>query len=201
MNFSIPVHRLILSAASDYLSTILHIKAEDRELIKSHEIPDTDGAYLKMIVDFCYTGIVVLTESNVYRLLDIAKPLQLIDLIIDCGKFLKNNLRDENCINVWTLAETFEPLKDVAEAAFKHAETNFFEVPDTNGFLALDTEHMKTLLNSDDLEVYSEEEVFDALLKWVNFNHEARKYDVAGLLASIRLNQLTPQVCIYINNN
>lgn len=85
----------------------------------------------------------------------------------------------------WTLTERFVNLKELTEMAAKCVKENFAEVTETHEFLLLDVNHLLTLLRSDDLDVYSEEEVFNALWKWVNYDQDNRKCKVIDLLTFV----------------
>lgn len=64
----------------------------------------------------------------------------------------------------------------------------------TKSSFQLNPEQLSKLLISDDLNVLSEHEVFEALVSWVQHDAESRNEHVPDLLALIRLPLLQPAV-------
>ena len=56
-----------------------------------------------------------------------------------------------------------------------YAKENFTDVNKNQEFLLLNVDQIVDILNSDDLNVSSEEEVFHTLFVWINHNPETRK--------------------------
>lgn len=63
-------------------------------------------------------------------------------------------------------------------------------------FLALHADQLATLLKSDDLNVVTEENVFESLMTWVQHDSENRKQHLPTLLKLIKLPLLSSEVCI-----
>lgn len=63
-------------------------------------------------------------------------------------------------------------------------------------FYQLSAEQLASLLKSDDLNVPSEQEVFNALMDWVQHDFSGREKHIPDLLALIRLPLLSPAVSI-----
>ena len=53
-------------------------------------------------------------------------------------------------------------------------------------FLLLNAEQLNEILTSDDLNVTKEEEVFHALLAWIQHDSESRKTQFIDILPSVR---------------
>lgn len=60
-------------------------------------------------------------------------------------------------------------------------------------YCLLSAEDLFDFLNSDDLNVPTESAVYDALLRWLNYDLPGRKPVVAKLLAAVRLPLLAPE--------
>lgn len=63
-------------------------------------------------------------------------------------------------------------------------------------FLTLDVEDFGQILASDDLNVNTEEEVFDILIKWIQYDEINRKQHISYLLHFLRLPLLNPNYLI-----
>ena len=61
-------------------------------------------------------------------------------------------------------------------------------------FVLMPLEDLAWLLGSDDLNVVSEEVVFNSVLDWIKYDLTDRKKHIARLLALVRLPLLSPQV-------
>lgn len=61
-------------------------------------------------------------------------------------------------------------------------------------YLSLPAEEVKKLLSSDMLNVHSEEEAYESLMTWVNYDILNREKELSSLLEMIRLPLITPQV-------
>lgn len=74
---------------------------------------------------------------------------------------------------------------------------HFTAVATPNGeFCRLSLEQLKTLLCRDDLNVTSEEQVFEAVLLWVDTNPLVRRAHIVELLGCIRLGMLSNQYMV-----
>jgi len=87
--------------------------------------------------------------------------------------------------------------------------TNFTEISiKSEEFLELDLEQLILILNSDELNIKSEEAVFDAVIRWIDYKIDERKINIIDLLKCVRLGLLTTNFFIekvkshpYIINN
>lgn len=61
-------------------------------------------------------------------------------------------------------------------------------------FYQLSAEQLAQLLKSDDLNVPTEEDVFHALMSWIQYDFDAREKHIPELLGLIRLPLLSPVV-------
>lgn len=59
-------------------------------------------------------------------------------------------------------------------------------------FLQLNVEQMANLLNNDDLNVSSEEHIFQALMSWIQHDTVTRRQYIGQLLGLVKLPLLTP---------
>lgn len=147
-----------------------------------------------MLIDFCYTGNIEITEANVYELIGAASKMEFEHIEQKCQRFLQEKLSVTNCLTIWTLVEPFINFNELVQSAIRTAQKNFNEVINHRQYLQIDVEHLLDFLKSDELNVYSEEEVFNALVKWVTYDENDRKRYVKELLSTIRFAYLKPEV-------
>ena len=72
------------------------------------------------------------------------------------------------------------------DTARQYTEDHFLEVIKNQEFLLLPAHELVKLLSSDDLNVSSEELVYQSLISWINFDLNNRKNSAAKLLACVR---------------
>jgi kelch-like protein 1/4/5 len=192
----LPAHKLLLSAASDYFSAMFTggmVEAE-RDRV---EIQGMEPGALRVLVDYCYTGKVELHEDNVENLLSAACLLQLPAVVDACCSFCRKLLHPSNCIGIRLFADS-QGCIQLREYAQRFTEDNFQDVMKNQEFMLLPATELENILSSDDLNVPSEEMIFQGFLDWVNFDLGSRKEYASRLLACIRLPLLSPQ---YIADN
>lgn len=157
-------------------------------------LKDIDGHSLKEIIDFCYSGIIDVNETSVGRILETATQLEFSYIQRKCNRFLWGNLSITNGLLVWSSMTPDTNLKEVRKSVLGFIEKHFTDVVNQPEFFQLDAEHLFELLKSDDLNIWSEEEVFHALLKWTEYDENGRKDHVKKLLSAIRLTHLKSHV-------
>lgn len=98
------VARLVLSAASEYFSTMFMSnlrETEDEEVT----LVNVDGDVLQAVIEYCYTGSIEIREDYVETLLATACLMQLREVIEACSRFLANQLDASNCLGIAVFAE------------------------------------------------------------------------------------------------
>ena len=144
-----------------------------------------------------YLGVLELQEENVESLMSAACLLQLQTVTDACCSFFRKLLHPSNCIGIKLFADAQSCLQ-LRDFAQRFTEENIQEVMNNQEFLLLPPRELECILASDDLNVPSEEVIFQALMDWINFDFSTRKNDAARLLACVRLPLLPPQ---YIADN
>ncbi|XP_067000463.1 kelch-like protein 5 isoform X2 [Anabrus simplex] len=186
----IPAHRLVLSAGSEYFAAMF--TSNLRESTESEVVlQDVDGDALWMLVNYCYTGCIELREDTVETLLGTACLLQLTEVVDACCSFLMKQLHPSNCIGIRLFADA-QGCQKLLEVAHNYTTEHFMDVIHNQEFLMLPAEEVAKLLASDDLNVPSEELIFQALMAWVNHDLPGRKKDISTLLSLVKLPLLSP---------
>ncbi|XP_069675813.1 kelch-like protein 10 [Periplaneta americana] len=187
-----PVHRAILSACSDYFralfTTSLHTREKTDVLI-----PGVSTEMLSLILEYAYVRTVEITQDNVCQLLIAADYLSVLGLLQLCCDFLRGMLEPENCIGIMQFASTYFCSQLRADAHL-YVMRNFVQVAkQSEELVELPLEEMLALVGADELNVKSEEVVWDCVLQWINHDPEARKMHVVDLMKNIRLGLLDTQ--------
>lgn len=151
------------------------------------------GDSLQSLIDYCYTGNIEIREDTVETLLATACLLQLNDVVNACCNFLARQLHPSNCIGVALFAEQ-QSCNTLLKLSSSYTFNHFIQVCKNQEFYQLTAEQLANLLKSDDLNVTSEQEVFHALMSWVQHDSRTREKCIPDLLALIRLPLLSPAV-------
>ncbi|KAJ8681151.1 hypothetical protein QAD02_016938 [Eretmocerus hayati] len=186
----IPAHRIVLSANCEYFAAMFTNPL--RETTENEiELKEVDGNALWTLVKYFYTGTIDLLEDNVEALLSTASLLQLNYIVEICCQFLIKQLHPSNCLGIKKFADIHN-CPNLMKTANTYINDNFMEVIWNQEFFHLSADDVANLLQSDDLNVSSEEYVLDALLRWLEHDPNNRKSEASRLLAFVKLPLLTP---------
>ncbi|CAJ0572254.1 unnamed protein product, partial [Mesorhabditis spiculigera] len=173
----IPAHRVILAACSCYFKTMFttSLQESSQREIRMLEI---DGQTLSQMVMFCYSGELKITDSSVQQLLPAACLLQM-------GEIQDPFADTHSC-------------RELARIADVYTQNNFQQVITSDEFLQLSLEHLLILVSSDELHVKSEEQVFEAVKRWIHCDLAGRRQHLATVLEYIRLPLCDPKFLVSV---
>jgi kelch-like protein 2/3 len=180
----IPCHRTVLAACSPYFYAMF-----GNDLAESYSgrvmLHEVDYEAVVKLVEFMYTSEIVINDDTVQTLLPTANLLQIDEVRGACCEFLQSQLHPTNCLGFARFAD-MHACKELLAVASNYTEQHFSDVVQCDEFLALPHVHVTPLLASDNLSVTSEEEVFEAVVTWVNHDKEDREQHVAEVMANVR---------------
>ncbi|XP_066259853.1 ring canal kelch homolog [Euwallacea similis] len=180
----IPAHKMVLAACSPYFYAMFSSFEESRQ--DRIVIQEVDHYALELLVEYCYTSEIQVTEENVQVLLPAAHLLQLTDVRDACCDFLQAQLHPTNCLGIRAFADLHGCLELLANAD-NYVELNFPEVVECEEFLSLSQQQVAKLISSDRLTVPSEEKVFECVIGWVHHDVDNRQKHLASLMEHVRL--------------
>lgn len=108
-------------------------------------------------------GCIELREDSVETLLATARLLQLNPVVKACCQFLRKQLHPSNCLGIRMFADT-QGCSDLLDHAHAYTTKHFMEVTKNQEFLLLSANEVAKLLESEDLNVPSEEIIFHVRL-------------------------------------
>ncbi|XP_014770021.1 kelch-like protein 2 [Octopus bimaculoides] len=178
-------HRAVLASCSPYFYAMFNAEmAESKaEKVTLHQI---DPAALSMLIDFVYTSEIHVTEDNVQTLLPASNLLQLTEVQEACCEFLQSQLHPSNCLGIKDFADLHD-CTELLNYTQTYIEQHFSEVVYYDEFLSLTACQVSKLIASDRLTVPSEEQVFEAVLSWIEHDTENRQLSIAELMEHVRL--------------
>lgn len=183
--FSIPCHRVVLACVSDYFKTMFTAdmaESREREIV----INDIDPVSLKLLIEYAYTGRIVITTESVQLLLYASSILSVESVARICCEFMKSHLHPHNCIGVRAFAASHARI-DLMNKADLYAIDHFTAVIEGDEFVSASLDNLEVLISSSDLNVPSEVIVFESVMKWVKHDIESRKQHLPSLLTKVLL--------------
>ncbi|XP_063359433.1 actin-binding protein IPP [Cydia amplana] len=188
----VKAHRVVLAASCAYFDAMFNVGLEESQ--KRHvALPSVPPEILPIIIDFIYTGEVVIDKATVQHLLIAADMLQLRELVTGCGEFLRRELHPSNALGIFRFAEAHNCM-ELAQEALEHAQANWNVVASGDELLDLPLSQLVTLLSSEQLKVESEAQVLYPALRWLEHDPACRRRHCFEVLSHIRLPLIAPQI-------
>ncbi|XP_061083137.1 kelch repeat and BTB domain-containing protein 7 [Conger conger] len=190
-----PCNRNILAAASPYFKSMFTggLYESKQQKVTIH---DVDADSMSLIIDYCYTGKVHITEANVQRLYSAANMLQLEYVRYACSNFMTRRLDVSNCMAILKFADTFDN-HDLKSEAQGFIARNFLQLVKTGRELCeLDLTQIREILSLDTLDVDCESKVCSAAIQWIEANRQTE--DTAAVLKCVRWHLFTEKDAVYL---
>ncbi|XP_039964226.1 kelch-like protein 17 [Bactrocera tryoni] len=181
----VPAHRLILAAASPYFENLFNCNQGTNPVI---EINDIDSDIFERLITFCYTGEASITVNNVAAMLNAAIVLQMDDAKTHIVDYLMTRIDDYTLQAAYTL-ENETKCEVLKQKLIEYETQNFMEISQSDEFLNFDAEKLQRILVSDNLNITREEDAYDAIHSWYNYDAPARQEQLPLLIACLRLTQ------------
>ncbi|XP_068438132.1 kelch-like protein 40b [Clinocottus analis] len=180
-----PCHRLVLCACSSYFRSIF---LSDLEESKKKEIvlEDVEPGVMGLILKYLYTSQINVTEQNVQDIFAVANVYQIPSIFTVCVSFLQKRLSLSNCLAIFRLGLMLDCPR-LAVSARNYACERFQLISRDEEFFQLLPSELAAILANDNLNVETEETVFEALMNWMSRDTESREKDLSGLLDCVRL--------------
>lgn len=187
--------RIVLASASPYFKSMFTVGLNE-SMQQRVVIRGVDGESMSVIIDYCYTGTVTITESNVQRLYAASNMLQLEYIREACSSFMTRRLDLANCVMILKFADTFDN-PDLKHNAQAFIARNFSLLCNSRELCELDLKQLKELLSLDSLDVDCERKVCSAALQWIEAN-ATQKEDAVQLLKCVRWGLFTEKDKCYL---
>ncbi|XP_055357418.1 kelch-like protein 3 isoform X2 [Paramacrobiotus metropolitanus] len=187
----IACHRNVVAVHSAYFSSAFtHDWKESAQPVI--QLRDIDCRTLNELVTYAYTMDLHLNHDNVESILIGAQFLQMTLVASICWEFVEKRLCLSNCLPVHALAsQHHNPV--LAGAALALIIPNFLCVAQTHEFLQMDAQQLIVLIALDEVEVFSEDQVLEAVLLWLNYDRPGRLAHVPAVLQNVRTSFLSAE--------
>ena len=177
-------HRCILAASSQFFYNMFSsgMKESNQTHVKLHSVSFDS---VSLILDYFYTREIVINDDNVLELLNTASFLLVTPVKKACIQILNKQLSIENCFSILQVAEQFGA-SELAKRASNSIKENFFSAVNNEEFVSISKKSLINFISSDEIQVEREEEVYQAVLKWVKHDEVNRASDLPELLSHLR---------------
>lgn len=177
------IHRSFLAASSEYFFLMF---TENFQESKQNEVElkGVSARGLKALLEFAYTGVIIITKDNLQDVLEAAAHLQFSEVLHFCSQYLKDEMTIENCLHFLKMAELYD-LAGCKRETKAFILENFIPVAQSDDFKDLSLEMFCDFLADDRLRALSELDVFRVALKWLK-KHPEREAVAKSVLGSVR---------------
>ena len=185
-----PVHRAVMSSCSDFFRSLFTCglqETTEREVT----IHGINTKTLELLVEFAYTSNVSLSPENIEDVFVAADRFGILGLLDECISFLSTQLSPKNCIGFLRFARFYNN-KELCEICWKFVTRKFKEIATcSEEFVQLELWEILEIIQDDRLNVVREDDVFDVVMKWVEFYPRNRKQYFKQLLEGVRFPYIT----------
>ncbi|XP_056284082.1 kelch-like protein 29 isoform X3 [Pseudoliparis swirei] len=196
------VHQNVLASCSLYFKELVKRSSGETRSGEPLELNMSNiGAdVLELLLEFVYTGSLVIDSANAKTLLEAANKFQFNTFCKVCVSFLEKQLTAANCLGVLAMAEamTCTELHNMAKA---FALQNFPEVARQEEILGVSKEDLVAYLSNDSLNTKAEELVYETVIKWIKQDPDSRVQTLSDLLAAVRLPFIHPSYLLNVVDN
>lgn len=187
-----PCHKNVLAVSSPYFQAMFtsDLKESRETRICFNEVSPWT---LKLVIDYAYSGKIEITSSNAQEMLAAACLFQYPAIVEACVEFLIQQLHPSNCLGIESFAQ-LHSCTDLQDKARQYALENFLSLVENDEFLDLSVERLIEYVSNDLIDVRSEEDVFNAVIRWIEFDLEQRELHLSKLLEHVRLTEMNLKV-------
>ncbi|XP_052256287.1 kelch-like protein 12 isoform X2 [Dreissena polymorpha] len=193
-------HRSILAISSPFFMALFSTAMSESKQNKI-ELKEIDYLTMELILDYIYTGEVLLSEETVQDLLSAANRFQLLPLRSGCADFMRKHITVSNCIGVYFFAKCHE-CEVLAVKAKEIINKQVSQLCQQQEFLSLPADKLIEIISDDNIEVTHEEIVYEACLNWVKADLDSRRGNLVQVMECVRFANINSYYfCDRIDNN
>lgn len=196
---SYQAHKVVLAAASEYFKIMFtsSMKEKNMEIINLNIAKQLDVSQLSSVLDYIYTGEIVLNDENILPTLCLSVFFQIPTLTERCQGYLISEVSKVNCCGFYVLAKCFA-LEELKIEASQFIHDHFPELEGlSHDINLLGNVELPVYLASDTLGKSSEPSkncethVLGNVMEWLSY---AKFHDANELLRHVRFSLVPKKV-------
>ena len=181
----ISAHKIVLAANIPYFKAMFLSGMHETGANKVH-VQNVHPDSLYELIKFAYTGRLTITPDNAQNILAAANFLQLTSIITVAVDVILKHLTVLNCIGIYKFAQLSD-IFDLQQAAFKFITNKFVAVSkESDEFLNLKKDDLKEFVFDEQLNINQEEDVFEAIVRWMDASPSTRCDNATELFSGVR---------------
>jgi len=189
-NQDISVHRLVLASCSKFFANMFktNMKEKYQGFIK---IRGYSGNIIRNLIEFMYTGSIVIDNENVFDVLSVADFLQLDEVKKFCFEFLGSCLAADNCLAILSATKLYYD-EALSKKIHQIMGDSLEDITQSDDFKFLEKDDLMYCLSTINRNKISEASFFHVIVTWTKAtNDETRKKCFPDLLRLIKLEDLS----------
>lgn len=181
----ISAHKIVLAANIPYFKAMFLSGMNESTASRVH-VQSIHPDSLYEIVKFAYSGQLTITPDTAQNILSAANFLQLPSITTVALDLMLKQLTVMNCIGMYKFGQSSD-MFDLQQAAFKFTTDNFVVVSkESDEFLTLKKDDLKEFVFAEQLNINQEEDVFEAIVRWMDASPTTRCEHASELFSGIR---------------
>ena len=187
-NKTFAANRMVLSCYSKFFEKTFQVEMKEK-YENSVTIHNISTKSMQTIIDFIYTGKIVIDNENVMDLLSAADYLLMDEVKKYCFAFLASVLNIENCFEVLSKAHLYNNYSLECKV-YAYVSDNFANLIEANILNDLPVKDVISCLKSINRKKISELLVYQTIINWTKHDESSRKNDFVELFQLLKLDEL-----------
>ena len=190
-SLKIPANRFVLSCCSIVFEKMFKSQMKER-YDKTVNISAVDGESVESLIDFMYSGKLIIDSKNVLRLLAASDYLQMEEVKVFCAEFLHDILAPSTYFTVLGAANLYR-LDSLQNQIYQLISSNFHEIVQAEDFRSMSETDIQSCISKLDRAQVKETSVYQTIVTWTKQDEGARAKHFPKLFQLVQLDKLPRQ--------
>ena len=188
----IPGNKLILSCCSKVFEKMFKSQMKEHYEPIANITADVNATSIKMLIEFIYTGTIIINTENVMQLLAAADYLQIDDIKQFCIEFLESILAIDTSVSILGAAHLYR-IESLQNRVYEMLSSKFDEFIKTESFTIFTKNDVESCISKLDRNLVQETTVYEAIVTWTKFDEANRKKEFPELLQMLHFDNFSPE--------